>query len=78
MSKVKSKNQITPRVYLIKDEKAIYSCIQGIKENRQIIVNISSLEISFRYRVIDFLSGYIYALNGRREKLEENIYMFTI
>ncbi len=78
MSKVKKEAQITPRVFLIKEENNIFDCIKGIKENRQIIINISSIETRLRYRIVDFLSGYIYALNGNRVKLEDNIYMFSI
>lgn len=78
MSKVRKEAQITPRVFLIKEENNIFDCIKGIKENRQIIINISSIETRLRYRIVDFLSGYIYALNGNRVKLEDNIYMFSI
>ena len=69
MSKVRKEAQITPRVFLIKEENNIFDCIKGIKENRQIIINISSIETRLRYRIVDFLSGYIYALNGNRVKL---------
>lgn len=78
MSRAKKEAQITPRVFLIKEENNIFDCIKGIKENRQIIINISSIETRLRYRIVDFLSGYIYALNGNRVKLEDNIYMFSI
>ncbi len=78
MSKVKKEAQITPKVFLIKEENNIFDCIRGIKENRQIIINISSIDTHLRYRIVDFLSGYIYALNGNRVKLEDNIYMFSI
>ncbi len=78
MSRARAKEQITPKVILIRNEDNVHDCLQGLREQRQIIVNISSLEKSQRYRIIDFLSGYTYALNGSREKLEENIYMFSL
>lgn len=69
---------LTPRVYLIRNEDEIYDLIDGLKKYRQIIVNLTNLNTNKKCRIIDFLSGYIYALNGFREKLEDNIYAFTI
>lgn len=77
MNKVKSK-QVTPKVFLLKDTENIYDCIKTLLENKAIIVNISSLDVKEKYRVIDFLSGYIFALKGSREKLEDNIYIFSL
>ena len=42
------------------------------------IVNVSLVSIKERYRVIDFLSGFVMAYQGKRKKLEENIYSFKI
>ena len=44
----------------------------------EVIVNVSNVELKSRYRYIDFISGYVMALNGKRCKLEENIYSFKI
>ena len=66
------------RVYLIRNEDEIYDLIDGLKKYRQIIVNLTNLNTKKKCRIIDFLSGYIYAINGFREKLEDNIYAFTI
>lgn len=77
MSRVKSKS-VTPKVFLVKGRDNVYDCIQVLLENKSLIVNVSSLEVKDKLRVIDFLSGYIFALKGTREKLEDNIYVFTL
>ena len=77
MSKTKSK-QLTPKVFLVKDTDNVFDCIKTLKENKSIIVNISSLDVKEKYRVIDFLSGYIYALKRSIGNLEDNIYMFSL
>lgn len=70
--------QITPRVFIIKDFDEIIDLIVSLNDCHQVIINLSNLELSSRYRIVDFLSGYIYARNGKRNKLEDNIYMFSI
>ncbi len=59
-----------------------YYEIEGIAKNlfvkQSVIVNLSNLGTKDKYRVVDFLSGVTYSLNGKREKLEENIYIFTV
>ena len=75
MNKLKD---LTPRVFIVYSEKDIYSLLEGINNHHQIIINLTNLSTKEKYRIIDFLSGYIYAKNGSREKLEDNIYSFSI
>lgn len=72
------KTYTTPKVILINDDLDLERIIMHIKNEDEVIVNVSLLDIKLRYRYIDFLSGYIMALNGKRKKLEENIYSFKI
>lgn len=78
MSRVKNRNSTTPIVFLLKDQENVKSCIESLVSNKQIIINLTLLSNEKRYRVIDFLSGYVFALNGNREKLEDLIYLFSI
>lgn len=73
-----SKISSTPRVFIVKNFEDVEDCVNCLEQIHSIIVNLSSLEISNRYRIVDFLSGYIYARKGYREKLESNIYMFSL
>lgn len=78
MNKIKRKEAITPKVIIVSSHEDIYKCLNFIEENKQIIINITSLSNLDKYRFIDFLSGYIYARKGKREKIEDNIYTFSI
>ena len=78
MSRVKKKEAITPIVFLLKNQENVKCCIDTLKKNKQIIINLSLLDNDKRYRVIDFLSGFVFALNGNREKLEDLIYLFSL
>ena len=78
MNKTKQNEIITPKVILVKSKKDIYNCINSLNDHKTIIVNITTLSIENKYRIIDFLSGYIFALKGKREKIEDDIYTFSI
>lgn len=73
-----NKKSITPKVFIVKDLSQMIDCVASLIENKQIIINISFLDLMMKQRIIDFLSGYIYALNGKREKFEDNIYIFSL
>jgi cell division inhibitor SepF len=49
----------------------------GLKEGRQQIVNLEKATPEVTSRVIDFLSGVTYALDGFVEKVGEKVYLFT-
>lgn len=49
----------------------------GLKEGHQQIVNMEKASPEVCARVIDFLSGVIYALDGYIEKVGEKVYLFT-
>lgn len=75
----KEKNKITPpRVFLPKNVDEMADIIDALITHVPVIVNVLSLSSKDRYRFIDFLSGYVFALNGCREKLEDCIYTFYL
>ena len=49
----------------------------GLKSGHQQIVNLEKASPEVCTRVIDFLSGVIYALNGFVEKVGDRVYLFT-
>lgn len=78
LSKKEKIKFIPPKVFLPKNVDEISSIIDTLITNTPVIVNVLSLSNKDRYRIIDFLSGYVFALNGCREKLEDCIYTFYL
>lgn len=72
------KNFKTPKVLLIKDDYDLEMICSLLKAKEELILNISLIDIKTRYRLIDFISGFVYAFSGERKKIEDNIYSFKI
>lgn len=49
----------------------------GLKDGRQQIVNLEKATPEMSERIIDFLNGVTYALNGFVEKVGDRIYLFA-
>ena len=49
----------------------------GLKDGNQQIVNLENASPEISKRVIDFLNGIIYAMDGFVEKVGEKVYLFT-
>ncbi len=49
----------------------------GLKEGQQQIVNLEQTPVEMAERIIDFLNGATYALDGSVEKIGEQVYLFT-
>ncbi len=49
----------------------------GLKEGRQQIVNLEKTPQDMSERIIDFLNGVTYALNGFVEKVGDRVYLFA-
>ncbi|MCI6357261.1 MAG: cell division protein SepF [Erysipelotrichaceae bacterium] len=69
---------VAPIVYNVTSYYEIETIANNLFNNQSIIINLSNLELKDKYRVIDFLSGVCYSLKGKRTKLEDNIYIFTV
>lgn len=48
-----------------------------LKSRKQVIVNLEHTDRDTAQRVVDFLSGVTYALNGGMQKVGNNIFLFT-
>jgi cell division inhibitor SepF len=49
----------------------------GLKDGRQQIINLEKTTPEMAERIIDFLNGVTYALNGFVEKVGDRVYMFA-
>jgi cell division inhibitor SepF len=49
----------------------------GLKDGRQQIVNLEKTTPDMSERIIDFLNGVTYALNGFVEKVGDRVYLFA-
>jgi cell division inhibitor SepF len=49
----------------------------GLKDGRQQIVNLEKTSPEMAERIIDFLNGVTYALNGFVEKVGDHVYLFA-
>lgn len=68
-------SQITKRVprSLADAQKAA----EDLKERRPVIVNLEQADDDLARRVIDFVSGVTYALNGFYERVGDKVFLFT-
>lgn len=49
----------------------------NIKENRAVVVNLENVEYEISQRIVDFLSGSCYALNGSIQKISNKIFIIA-
>ena len=49
--------------------------IDNLKERKSIVVNLDELETDIAQRILDFISGAVYALNGNIRKAARNIFV---
>jgi len=51
--------------------------IDHLKRREQVIVNFASVNQTSVYRILDFMSGAIYALGGSIQQITGNIFLFA-
>lgn len=49
----------------------------NLRQRRQVIINLEKTPSDIAQRLIDFVSGTVYALDGHTQKLADNIVMFV-
>lgn len=54
----------------------VQSIADHLKNRNPVVVNVEEMELDMAKRVIDFLSGAIYALNGSMQKVNSGIIIF--
>lgn len=70
-----SKSQIVlyePRVY--SDAKDV---AQNLLQNKAVVINFSRMEDSSAKRIVDFITGTVYALNGEIQRIGDKIFLAT-
>lgn len=69
------------QVKVVVVEPRIFDEAEGIAENlknrRPVIVNLEQAETDLAKRILDFVSGATYALNGRQQKVGSGIFLFV-
>ncbi|MGX7095456.1 cell division protein SepF [Gemella bergeri] len=68
----KMNNVILTEPLVFADSKDI---IDDIKKNKVVIINLSKLDVETADRLLDFVSGGIYALNAKLKIIGEDIYL---
>ena len=72
---------VQKQVKLIVAEPSTFDDVQGIadhvKSHRPVIVNMEGLDRELAKRMVDFLSGVTYALNGAMQKVGEGIFLLA-
>ncbi|CAM3103690.1 cell division inhibitor SepF [Lactobacillus bombicola] len=61
-----------PRVYSDAKEVA-----QNLLDNKAVIINFSRMEDASAKRIVDFITGTVYALNGKIQRVGDKIFLAT-
>ncbi|NLY18637.1 MAG: cell division protein SepF [Clostridiaceae bacterium] len=48
-----------------------------LRSNRSIVMNVEDIEIQIAQRIVDFLSGAVYSLDGNIQKVSSGIFLAT-
>lgn len=73
LNSVKSKIVLyEPRVY--SDAKDV---AQNLLNNKAVVINFSRMEDSSARRIVDFITGTVYALNGKIQRIGDKIFLAT-
>ena len=51
--------------------------VDSLRESRPVIINVEKLEREIARKIFDFLLGATYAVNGKVQKISENIILFA-
>lgn len=49
----------------------------SLKDNRQVIINLEKASDDVARRIVDFVSGVTYALDGSHEKVGDKVFLFA-
>ncbi len=70
--------EIPPIVFFANKYEDLDKIIASLETGHNVIVNVKNLDDKMKYRLLDFLTGYAYAMHIKREKLETWIYLFKV
>lgn len=64
-------------VYSPTSYRDVETIIDALKSGKTAIVHLTDLKVETSIRILDMLSGAIYAMNGGVYEMEKNIFMFS-
>lgn len=70
--------QTSPQVIILSGFYDVDAAVEILRHGNPVIVNAASVERRDGYRAIDFLSGFVFALNGKYRRIDDMIYRFEI
>ncbi|MGI5842394.1 MAG: cell division protein SepF [Christensenellales bacterium] len=76
--KEKKKENQTLETFKLRSEEEILPMIDVMKKKGGVVVDLSMLSKDKKIRAFDFISGATFALEGRMEKIETNIYVCVL
>lgn len=78
---VSIKSGMTPTSKIVLYEPRVYSdakeVAQNLLNNKAVIINFSRMEDSSARRIVDFITGTVYALNGEIQRIGDKIFLAT-
>ena len=76
-SPMQSENRGGTIIYSPSTYEDVQLLIDHLKLREQVIVDFSEINQTSVYRILDFMSGAIYALNGSIQQITKNIFLFA-
>ncbi|MFW6381338.1 MAG: cell division protein SepF [Bacillota bacterium] len=79
-SKVVSLNQVQERELVVYNPSSfaeVEGIVDDLKQRKPVILNLEQADRGQARRLIDFISGAVYGLNGRVEKVGKSVFIFT-
>ena len=72
-----AQRQLKLVVFEPKTFEEVQTIIDQLKNRRPVIINLDETDKSISRRVVDFMSGAVYALGGGMQKISLTIFLFT-
>ena len=60
------------------DDQNTLSFVEKIKRHHPVVLNFDGVEVPTANKVLAFIAGAMYALNGKTVKIDEKIYLFAL
>ena len=76
-NKEQDQNKGPMSIFYTKSYDAVETIIATLKEKKMAVVHLNQLKQDTAIRVLDMLSGAIYALDGGVYEVEKNVFMFS-
>ena len=51
--------------------------VDSLKKRKPVVINLESVETEIAHKIFDFLSGAVYALNGKANQIATNTFIFS-